>query len=313
MKPVVKIMIKYIFLIIFLSCASSVVLAGTDGVIAIVNNEVITQNDLDAFINFMRMQMSSQYSEDMIQQNVNQMLPDLISRLIEDRLILQAAYKENITVDSNRIKARIEQIKKKYSNEADFQDALTTQGLTLADLELKIKEQLLMFEIIDKKIKSKIVLKPQEISDYYYAHAQDFNSPEQREVRFAIIKDSNLAQKLKTTISEYKDLDAIAQSYPIEITDLGWVTSKQLKEDIADMVFNLEAGRLSPILEQDRNFYIFEVKAIRPSEKKSLFDVQEEISQLLFEEKMQEALVKWLEELKESSYIEIKKNEYGAS
>jgi len=313
MKPVVRIMIKYIFLIIFLSCASSVVLAGTDGIIAIVNNEVITQNDLNAFINFMRMQMSSQYSEDMIQQNVNQMLPDLISRLIEDRLILQAAYKENITIDSNRIKARIEQIRKKYSNEADFQKALTTQGLTLADLELKIKEQLLMFEIIDKKIKSKIVLKPQEISDYYYAHAQDFNGPEQREVRFAIIKDSNLVQKLKTTISEYKDLDAIARSHPIEITDLGWVTSKQLKEDIAEMVFNLEAGRLSPILEQDRNFYIFEVKAIRPSEKKSLFDVQEEISQLLFEEKMQEALVKWLEELKEGSYIEIKKNEYGAS
>ncbi len=303
-------MIKPLFLILCLVFGSSVISA-EDGLVAIVNNEAITQKDLSNFINFMRIQMSAQYSKEEVEQRINQMRPDLIQRLIEDRLILQAAYKEDIIINENRIKARVQQMRKNYLTEADFQNALAAQGLNLADVELKIKEQLLMMEIIDRKIRAGIVLKPQEITDYYNAHSQGLQKPEERLVRFITIKDPKLARQIQETIAEYKDLDAISRSYSLEITDLGWVASEQLKPEIAKAVFNLEAGKISPFLDSDRNLYIFEVKAIRPPGKAPLSDVQGEISNFLFERKMQEALAEWLEELKSEAYIEIKGN-YGA-
>ncbi len=291
--------------------ATSSVFAQT-GLVAIVNKEVIGQKDLEDFINFMRMQMSTQYSEQEVEQRINQMRPDLINRLIEDRLILQAAYKENIIIDQSQIKARVEQIKRSYSTETDFHNALVSQGLSLADVELKIKEQLLMTEIIDKKVRSKIVVKPQEVTNYYYAHSEDFHSPEQRLLRFLIINDSKLVEHIQKRITEYKDLDAIAKSHSLKITDLDWVTVEQLKSEIADVVFNLEVGKVSPFLDSNGNFYIFEVKAIKPPDTRALFDVQEAINRFLFERKMQEVLVEWLEKLKSEAYIEIK-DEYRSS
>ena len=282
--------------------------AKTDGLIAIVNNEIITKKDLDDFINFMRIQMSAQFPEQEVQERLKQILPDLVNRLIEDRLILQAAYKENIIINQIQIETRVEQIKRSYSSEADFQNALMSQGLSLADLELKIKEQLLMKEIIDKKIRAKIVVKPQEITDYYFAHSQDFQKLEQRRVSFLKISDSSMAEELEKTITEYKDLDTLAKKYSLPITDLGWVDSKQIKKEIVEIVFNLEERKLTFYSDSSNEFYIFEVKEIQPSGKLLLSEVQEEIRQFLFESKMQQALVEWLENLKSEAYIKIEDN-----
>jgi len=281
-------------------------LAG-DGVVAVVNNEVITQKDLNDFINFMKIQLSGQYTKEEVTQRVNEMLPDLISRLIEDRLILQAAYKENMPVNQSRIDARIEQIKKGYASEADFLNDLTSRGLNLTDIETKIREQFLMFEIIDRKVKSKVIVKPQEVTAYYYAHKKDFGEPELRWVRFLTIKDPEIINELKQEIYHYENLDQVAAVYSLQITDLGWVTSKQLNKQIARIVFNLQQGRISPLMNLADNNYLFEVKQIQPSKELSLTQMQDEISKYLFEKKMKQALREWLEELKSKAYIEVKK------
>jgi parvulin-like peptidyl-prolyl isomerase len=297
-------MLKSLFIILCLFVTGSLVFA-EDGIVAVVNNDVITQKDLNDFINFMRMQMYGKYSEEEIEQRINLMLPDLISRLIEDRLILQAAYKEDIIVDQIRIEARIEQIKKQYSTEADFEQALASQGSTLADIELKIKEQLLMFGVIDREIESKIVVTPQEITDYYNAHSTEFKKPGQRLVRFLIIEDS-MAKDAESLIAESKDLDAIADSLSLEVTDLGWVDSSKVREEIAEIVFKSEVGKISTLLSSEGKNYVLEVKAIKPPQEQSLFEVQEVINRILFEKKMQEAMVEWLGKLRSEAYIEIK-------
>lgn len=281
-----------------------------DSLVAIVNNDVITQKDIDDFVSFMRIQMSSQHSEEEIKQKIDAMLPDLIKRLIEDRLILQAAYKEGIVINENRIKARVNQMRERYLSELDFKEALISQGLSQADIELKLKEQFLMVEIIDRKIKSKIVIKPQEVTDYYYANIHDFNKPEQRQVRCLILQDTALVNQIKNKLFESQDLDEIAGSHSLEVTDLGWVNSKQLKKELADVVFNLEMNRPSSIIESEGRFYVLEVVAVESVGERSLSEVQEAISSFLFERKMQVALIEWLEQLKQEAYIRIK-NEYS--
>ena len=305
-------MIKKTFLILSLVFMGSAVCLA-DGLVAIVNNDVVTQKDLDDFINFMQMQMSDQYSEQEVEGKINEMLPDLISRLIEDRLILQAAYKEEIIIEPMRIKARMEQIKKRYPSESDFAVDIKARGMSLADVELKIKEQLLMREIIDIKIRSKLVVKPQEVTDYYEAHKQDFLTPEQRWVRVMAIKESDSIQQAQETIKKYSDLESISRVYASEINDLGWVVSDQLKKQIADIIFNLDTGSLWPYLDSENGgLYIFEVKSIKPPQVATLTEMQDEINRFLFEQKMQEAMVSWLDKLKDEAYIEIR-GDYASS
>lgn len=299
-------MMKFcMILAIFLFVGNGVVSAG-EKIVAIVNNDVITKKELKDTVSFMKIQMSAYYSEDEIERRINDASTDLINKLIEDRLILQAAYKEGIVIKENRIKARIEQIRQGYRTEAEFQDSMIARGLSLADIELKIKEQLLMIEIIDRRIRKKTEITPQEITDYYNAHIEDFNKPEKRQVRCLIIKDQSLIEQIKEKITEYKDLDAMAKDCSLEITDFDWITSNQLRQEVADVVFNSGVGKLTTFLDSDDNFYIFEVMAIEPAGKFSLFEAQGLISQMLFEIKMQQALAGWLEDLRSKSYIKIK-------
>lgn len=301
-------MIKSIFLLILCLVFANFISFADDNVVAVVNNEAITQNDLDNFVNFMRMQFSVQYPIQEVEQRINQMLPDLINQLIEDRLILQAAYKENIIIDRSRIEVKVEQIKEKYPSKADFQSSLVTQGLSLADLEMKIKEQFLMFEIINKNVRNNVVVNPQEVTAYYEAHSREFDKPELRQVRFLTIKDPGVIAKLEKSIAEYKSLEAISGVYSLEITNLGWVTAKQLKKEIVEVVFSLKRGEISPLLNSgDDSYIIFEVKAIKPAQKRPLYEIQDEIHNILFEKRMTEALAEWIEQLKSEAYVEVKK------
>ena len=304
-------MIKTVLLILILLFTSSFVFADS-GVVAVVNKEVITQNDLDEFINFMRMQLSVRYSAEEVQQRIEEKLPDLIDRLIEDKLILQAAYdEEDLLITQSRIEARVAQIKKRYPSGEDFEAALEDQGLSIADIELKIKEQILMQAIIGRKIKSAIAIKPHEITDYYSAHSEDFVNPEQRLIRYTIVSQPK-KEEVSSCLAKSESLEVIAKACVLDVVDLGWASRESLRKDIADIVYELKPGELSGILELQDSLYVFEAKAVKASEKKELLEAQDEIEQILFGEKMEVSLADWIEQLKSEAYIEIKKEKSTA-
>ncbi|MBL7081124.1 MAG: peptidyl-prolyl cis-trans isomerase [Candidatus Omnitrophica bacterium] len=273
-----------------------------DSTVAIVNNEIITKKDLDDFINFMRIQLSSQYSEEELEARIEQIGEDLLDRLIEDRLILQAAYAQNLSVEQSRIDAKLAQIKKKYVSDLEFEMILAAQGLTSSDLKEKIKEQILMYEIINKKIKEKIVIKPQEVTDFYLATPQNFTTPEQRNVKFLTTKEKDLGESLVESI-DFDNFEQIAKEHSLSITNLGWVERGQLRPEIAKSVFKLRDGQVSSLLKLDNAYYIFKVTEAMPSKEMALERVEQKIQNYLFQQKMEEHLIKWLDELKENAYI----------
>src|SRR3989338_6450398 len=69
------------------------VLFAQDKIVAIVNNEVITQKDLDDFLNFMRMQYAQELKGRELENKIQSMKIVLLDKLIEDRLMLQDAQK----------------------------------------------------------------------------------------------------------------------------------------------------------------------------------------------------------------------------
>jgi parvulin-like peptidyl-prolyl isomerase len=305
--------ILFLFRLVVIVCLISVFLNkasfAQDKILAIVNNEIITQKDLDDFMHFMQMQLSEKYKEDEIQDKIDSLKKDLLERLIEDRLILQEAKKEKIKIDKIRIDARIEQMRRRYTSDSQFQEALVLQGLTQADIEKKVTEQMLIFAIVDGKIRNKIVIKPQEVTNFYEGHQKDFAKPEERQVQSLSIRDPDLANKVSNALkSEGANFEKIAQDFSLTINQLGLIKKGQYKEEIEKVIFNLGLNRSSDLIKMNDVYYIFNVKQISPEKQSSLSEVSEDIHNLLFEKKMQEELVFWLDELKKNSYIAIKKD-----
>lgn len=277
-----------------------------DKIVAIVNNEVITQKDLDDFLNFMTMQLSREYQGKALEEKVASAKPDLLSRLIEDRLILQEAKKEKINLDQARIREKVSEVKKRYNSDADFQAELMKQGLTQADIENKIREQFLMYAIVEHKVRSAIMVRPDEVTEFYQKHKKEFKSGEERELEAYALENDDLASSFAYNLRIGKTPQELAVRYPYTVNKFNVTEGESLKKEIEETVFTLGINEVSGAIKMDDKYYVFRLINIIPSRELGLSDVQNKIQSYVFERKMQEELIKWIDGLKKKSYIKIK-------
>jgi parvulin-like peptidyl-prolyl isomerase len=275
-----------------------------DRIIAIVNNEVITQKDLDGFTTFTRMQLSQKLEGQALEDKLTVMKTDLLKRLIEDKLILQEAKKSGITIESSRMKAKMAEVKKRYDTEKEFNEALMQQGLSAADVESRIRDQMMMYALIDNKIRSKIRVTPMEITAYYEQHTQEMVQPERREVVSISADSEDAAKVLCEEIHKGKDLQALAAEKNIKVNSFS-TSPGELKKEVNDAVFNLKKGEVSDPVSVTGSFYVFQLTGISPSKTRPLTEVQEELSEMIFEQKMQADVASWIDEVKKTAYIKI--------
>jgi parvulin-like peptidyl-prolyl isomerase len=275
-----------------------------DKIIAIVNSDVITQKDLNDFIGFMRMQLSADFKGKALEEKIQSMKQDLLNRLIEDRLILQEAKKNNIRIDENRVKARISEVRGRYASDAEFKEDLAKHGLTQADMESRFREQLLMYEIVEQMVRSKIIVRPEEVTSFYNKNIKEFVSGEEREVETVALENDDLARIVSYELRTGIKLVDLAARYPLTVNKLN-ARKEELRKDIADVVFKLGVSEVSNPIKIDDKYYIFKLENIIPSRQLSLSEAQDKIYAFLFEKKMQEKLTKWLDEIRQKSYVKI--------
>ncbi|MFA4888535.1 MAG: peptidyl-prolyl cis-trans isomerase [Candidatus Omnitrophota bacterium] len=290
-----------------------------DKIVAVVNKEIITQKDLSDFVNFMRMQLSREYDGGQLEERMRALQVGLLDKLIEDRLILQEAKRQQseaaqkkdlytvyrLTIDENRIKARVTDIKKRYPSENAFQEDLARQGMVQADMEAKIKEQMLMYNIVELEVRDKVRIRPDEVTRFYEEAAKEFTLPEERELEVIAFENADLALGFAYSYQRGEKLTDLAARYPLTVNDMKVSGKGELMKDIEDAVLKLGINEVSSPLSVEGKTYVFRLKNIISARQQALSEVQEKIHDYLYEKKMQEGLVKWIAQLRTKAYIKL--------
>jgi parvulin-like peptidyl-prolyl isomerase len=310
MKRIIKSIIIFalVFLPVYYLLSTNCCLYAQDKIIAVVNSEVITQKDLADFLNFIRLQYSRQLQGKALEEKLNSMKKDLLQRLIEDRLIIQQAKLDKLTIDESRVKSKIDEVKKRYTSENDFEVDLAKQGLVRADLEKKIREQMLMYNLVEQKVRSKVVIRPDEITSFYAQNSGQLLKPQERLLTLVISQDESIAKTLSYQLRLGAKIDDLAGKFVFNTDKLSVSAGQELRPEIQDTVFKLGVGEVSDPVKIDGQYFIFKLDNIIPSQQLTLTQAQEKIQAYLYEKKLQEGLAKWLDELKKQSYIKILEN-----
>ncbi|MFH1281455.1 MAG: peptidyl-prolyl cis-trans isomerase [Candidatus Omnitrophota bacterium] len=307
-KRVINLIIIFVFLPACYLLSANGCLYAQDKIIAVVNQEIITQKDLADFLNFIRLQYARQLQGKALEEKVNSMRNDLLQRLIEDRLILQRAKLDKVAMEPSRVKAKIDEIKRRYASESDFEADLAKQGLVQADLESKMGEQMLMYNFVEQKVRSKIIIRPDEVTSFYTQNKGEFLKPEERILTLFILQNESIAKTVSYQLRLGTKLEDLAGKYSFTADKLSAVLGQQLRPEIEATVFKLGIGETSNPVKIDAQYFIFKLDDIIGSRQLSLAQAQDKIQEYLFEKKLQEELVKWLDELKKQSYIKILEN-----
>jgi parvulin-like peptidyl-prolyl isomerase len=272
-----------------------------DKIAAIVNGDVITEDEVGTF-----MKLTDMAEESGLPTNDPKKLRlELLNRMVEDRLILQEAQAMGLKADEKVVEDRIKDIKMRAGSELAFDMALKQQGFSLSELRKKLRNQLLIFMAVQREVKSKVLVSPKEVTNYYESNRAKFISPESVSVDSIFVKDKEALSKVEALLSEGKDFNEVAREYS-QKSNLGTIARGQLKKELEDVLFSLESGVCSSPVSVENGFYIFLLKEKMPVSERSIDEVKNTIALMLEDQKTEKKLKEWLEALKDKAYISVR-------
>lgn len=232
----------------------------------------------------------------------------VLSHMIDNKIITQEAKKENIKITPSDVDARIEEIKKSFPSEKDFFEALAKQKISMGELR-NILEQQLTAEALFKKLTSNVTISEAEVKAYYDEHKKEFVQPEQIHLRHILVKTEQEANNIYNQLKEGKDFAALAKEYSIDTPtkdkggDLGWISKASLVPDLAKAADALKDNEFSKPVKSPFGYHIIEKLGTRPSKELSFNDVKTTLTAQLLRNKQAQSLEKWFKEKKEQSKI----------
>ena len=309
---------------IFPICVAAADNAVVDRIVAVVNEDLITLYDLNqAFQPYEANIRALGYSPEKEREALFKLRADLLNQIVDRKLTDQAIKRNKIEVSEKEIDAALERVKEARSlTDEALRAGLAQQGLTMEEYRTNLKQQLLRNILVNREVKSKIVITEDEIKRYYEAHSEKYagetkyhiwnifiripevenESAKQR----ALEKMESVATKLKQG-QAFESLAAQKPDSPMapEGADLGLYQLEELSPQLQKAIKDMKAGEFSPILETDMGYQIIYVPKIIKTDPKSLEDVKSEIQQTLYNEAVDNRFQTWLQNLHKKSHIKI--------
>jgi len=304
--------------IIFIASFSSAEVI--DKIVVVVNNEVITQREIDRMLFPVYEQYKTLYYGDELVKRLEEARQNIIDQLIEDRLLASEAKKVNIEVNDKDVAARIDEMRRRVGSKEQFERALGEQNLTESDLKKRYREQTMIRRLVDQKVGSTITMTPVEANDYYNAHKEEFIQPEQIKLLNILIKPNeyrppdkagDTAKTVLKRLQEGGDFAALAREYSegpgaSEGGLMGYVKKGDLMPEIEKVVFNMKPGEVSSILQTGLGYHIFKVEERLEPKTLGLSEVRRDVEESIYREKARKKLKSWIEGLKKNAYIAFK-------
>jgi peptidyl-prolyl cis-trans isomerase SurA len=262
--------------------------APVDRIVAVVNDEVITHNDLGERVTLVTKQLQRQGGQlpasDVLSRQI-------LERMINDLLQIQLAKETGIKVDDATLDRTIERIAQENSlSMTDFRSALERDGVKYPKFREDIRNEILLARLREREVEKDIVVTDAEVetelarqtkeatsdSEFNLAHVLVLvppqANPEQIEQRRrkALLALSELRQgrNFAQVAATYSDAPDALQG-----GTLGWRQSARLPSLFLEVLEKLNPGEVSDILRSPNGFHI--VKLLEKRGKAATAGVQQ--------------------------------------
>jgi peptidyl-prolyl cis-trans isomerase SurA len=301
--------------------------AVVEEIIARVNNDIITQSDYqkaDAQLHDEIAHDCQGCSPEKIAEEYKGQQKDLLRGLIDQSLMVQRAKDMGISVETDIVK-RLDDVRKQNNLNSieDLEKAVEGSGLAWEDYKTQMRNGMLTQEVIRREVGSHINIPNEEVKQYYDAHPQEFTRPEQVEISEIFLSTEGKspeeiesvqkkAEDLRNRVMKGDDFNEIAKRYSEGSTakdqggDLGTFKRGALAPQLEDVVFKMEKGQVTDVIQTKTGFEILKVEAHFQAGLQPMDKVESEIMNKLYMSKMQPTMRTYLAELREESYVMVK-------
>jgi foldase protein PrsA len=299
-----------------LLCALVVVaLAGCGGdedvpadAVAVVDGTDIPRTDYEALISQAKKSYKNQKREFPAagSQEFQTLRNQAVQFLVQREQFEQEAKDMDVEVTDKQIDARLEQILKQYfgGDKKKYQAQLKQQGLTEKQVRNDIRAQIVSEKIFAQVTKD-VKVTDADIESYYEKNKAQYSQPESREVRHILVKSKAKANELYTQLQNGADFAALAKKNSEDTGSKAnggklTISKGQTVAPFDRTAFLLKKNAISKPVKTEFGYHIIQpLSDVKPAKTTPLKDVKESIRQQLQQTKKNEAMTKWVDELKQ--------------
>ncbi len=289
-----------------------------EGAVAVVNGEIITQEEFDSELAIMQKQLANmgQAGDEKLATIKGNILENLITR----KVLSQESTKKGIGADEATIDERLANIKTRFSQEGSFEKMLQDMHLTEDALRDQLRKGMVIQKLIEQEVISHIEISDQESKDYYDKNPNLFKQPEKIQARHILVKiepegdetkKAEALQEIKKIQEELKkggDFAELAKKHSqcpssAKGGDLGAFARGQMVKPFEDAAFSLKEGETSDIVETQFGYHLIQAGSRTPETASAYDDIKDRLAQYLKRMKADTEAEKYVEGLKESAEI----------
>jgi peptidyl-prolyl cis-trans isomerase C len=288
-------------------------------VVARVNGEAINKADLENAVKGLEGRAGGPVPADQRDRVYRGVLDDMIAY----RLLVQEVKARKIIVPESDIDAQIAQIRSQFQTDAQFQQALTMQKMTLAAVRDDARSELGVGKLVETEIAGKIAVTPEAVTDFYQKNQDKFQQGARVRASHILIAvpetaDAAAKQQAKTKAEAVlkdlkggKDFAAAAKESSQDPGsapsggDLGFFEQGQMVPPFEQAAFALKPGAMSELVESPFGFHIIKVAEKQDARVVPLEEAKPKIDEFLSSQNRQTQTQAFVSTLKAKAKIEI--------
>ncbi|HWL34354.1 MAG TPA: peptidylprolyl isomerase [Gaiellaceae bacterium] len=303
-------------LVLLLCALASIALAGCGGsskdvpadAVAVVDGEEVARSDYEALITQAKTSYKNQKRDFPAagSQEFQTLRNQAVQFLVQREQFEQEAESLNVEVTEKQVDARLAQIQKQYfgGDKKKFEKQLTEQGITEKQVRNDIRSQIVS-EKIFAQVTGEVKVTDAQIEEYYEKNKAQYSQPESREVRHILVKTKKQADELYAQLQGDADFAALAKKFSEDTGSKAnggklTISKGQTVAPFDQTAFLLKKNEISKPVKTEFGYHIIqplgETKAAKVT---PLAEVKVSIKQQLEQTKKNEAMTKWVDELKQ--------------
>jgi foldase protein PrsA len=229
----------------------------------------------------------------------------IVRSLVEQKQFEVAAEELDIEVTDKEVDKRLDELKEQFfqGDDKKYEAELEKQGLTEERVRQDIRARLLS-EKIFKAVTKDVKVTDEAVRKHYEQNKGQFGTPASRQVRHILVKKKATADDLYAQIRGGANFAALAKEFSQDPAskDQGGKFEAQKGATVPAFdktVFSLDTGELSRPVKTQFGWHIIEaLSAVKPKSTRPLSEVEADIRQQLLQQKQNETMNQWVEELK---------------
>lgn len=245
---------------------------------------------------------------------MQQLYGDVLSQLIDERLLEQEARKLSIVITSTDVERAIQNVQRQSDlSDDEFWEAVRGQGFAPDQYKSDVRRQLVRLKVINQKVRSRVNITEDDVRRRYDEQLREARGSAQFLVSHVFLTvEGDSVTKLAQVREQAEALRAelTPDNFAAAIAergggDLGWVSQGDLPESLAGTLIALEPGEISAPVRGPAGMHIFLLRERKEGD--ASIGAYDSMKQAIFNELLEKAMarqeVAFLEELRKQSLI----------